>query len=596
MDIFSCIEILGGLALFLFGMYEMSAGLEKVSGGTLEKTLEKFTSNIFKALLLGMVVTAIIQSSSATTVLVIGLVNSRLLKLRQAIGVMMGANIGTTITGQITRLIDLDSSNVGPVLKFFSPQILAPFVAIIGIFLIMACKSKKKKIVGQIAMGFSVLFTGLISMSSSVAPLAQSETFLNILSSFSQIPILGLLAGMIVTAIIQSSSASVGMLQALSATGALTFSATYPIILGQNIGTCITSVISSIGTSKNAKRAAAVHVYFNIIGSVIFMIGLFTIHSSGLISHLWNETVNSGMIANFHTIFNVVTSIILIPFAGVLEKLAILTIRDKKQQGEDDDDEDVKQIALDDRFLVTPSLAINQCTINVLAMGKLAFKNYRISMKMMRDFSAKKVAKIRERENTIDRIEDAVGNYMVKLNKYGLPENDSKQMTYLLHLIPEFERIGDHAINLLEITEQLKADKLSFSDSAKEDLKLIGSAVSEIAELTCAAVENQDIELARKVEPLEDTIDHLQETLKHHHIERIKTGKCHVETGILFLDVLSNLERIADQCSNIAVYTIGILTKAELLHHEYVEKLHNSTDPLYIDNAKNYEKKYLGKL
>ena len=595
MDIFSCIEILGGLALFLFGMHEMSAGLEKVSGGTLEKTLEKFTSNIFKALLLGIVVTSIIQSSSATTVLVIGLVNSRLLNLRQAIGVMMGANIGTTITGQITRLIDLDSSNVGPILKFCTPQVLAPFVAIIGIFLIMACKSKKKKIVGQIAMGFSVLFTGLISMSNSVAPLAKSETFLNILSSFSNIPILGLLAGMIVTAIIQSSSASVGMLQALSATGALTFSATYPIILGQNIGTCVTSVISSIGTSKNAKRAAAVHVYFNIIGSVIFMIGLFTIHSFGLLSHLWNETVNSGIIANFHTIFNVVTSLILIPFAWLLEKLAILTIRDKKHPSEDDDD-DVKQIALDDRFLVTPSLAINQCSTNVLAMGKLAFKNYRISMKMMRDFSAKKVAKIRERENTIDRIEDAVGNYMVKLNKYGLPENDSKHMTYLLHLIPEFERIGDHAINLLEIAEHLKADKLSFSDSAKEDLKLIGSAVSEIAELACSAVENQDIEAAQKVEPLEDTIDHLQEDLKHRHIERIKTGKCRVETGILFLDILSNLERIADQCSNIAVYTIGILTKAELLHHEYVEKIHTSTDPLYRDNAKIYEKKYLGKL
>lgn len=595
MDLFGLIEILGGLSLFLFGMHEMSAGLEKVSGGTLEKTLERFTSNIFKAVLLGLVVTAVIQSSSATTVLVVGLVNSRILKLRQAIGIMMGANIGTTVTGQITRLIDIDNTTAGPVLKFFSPETLAPFIAIIGILLIMGSKSKNKKIIGQIAMGFSILFTGLLSMASSVAPLAQSDTFLNILSEFSKIPILGLLAGMIVTAIIQSSSASVGMLQALSATGALTFSATYPIILGQNIGTCITSVISSIGTSKNAKRAAAVHVYFNLIGAVLFMIGMFALHSLGAFSHLWNATVDSGMIANFHTLFNVITTLLLIPLAGLLEKLAIFTIRDKKHSEEDDDD-DVKQIALDDRLLVTPSLAITQCATNVLAMGKLAFKNYRASMKMFRDFSPKKTAKIKSRENTIDRIEDTVGNYMVKLNKYGLPENDSRQTTYLLHLIPEFERIGDHAVNLLEIAEQIHAKKLSFSDQAKSDMKRIGNAVSEITEMACQAVENQDLSMARCVEPLEDIIDHLQEALKSRHIERIKTGKCHVESGILFLDVLTNLERIADQCSNIAVYTIGFLTKAEIHHHEYVQKLHTSKDEFYQGTVKKYRQKYLSKV
>lgn len=593
MNFFTVIAMLGGLALFLFGMYEMSNGLEKLSGGTLEKTLKKFTSNIFKGVLLGLIVTAIIQSSSATTVIVVGLVNAGLLSLRQAIGVIMGANIGTTITGQITRLIDLNGvADQNPILHFFNPTNLAPFVAIFGIILIMACKGKKQKIIGQIIMGFSVLFTGMISMSDSVKPLAQSEVFMNVLQQFSHIPILGLFTGMIVTAIIQSSSASVGMLQAISATGSLTFSATYPIILGQNIGTCITSVLSSIGTSKNARRTAAVHVYFNILGSVLFMILLTVLKYCDVFSGLWFRIVDSGMIANFHTVFNIVTTLLLLPFARVLEKLAILTIPDNKNRDEDDD---VEIGILDDRFLLTPALAIKQCATTVEAMGKLSIKNYHSSIKLLKEFSEKKSNKVKIREDKIDNMEDALAHYIVKINDYDMTDQDSRKLTYILRIMPEFERIGDHSVNIMELATKLHEIKgINLSSNIKKEIQHISEAVEEILNLCYSCVINQSAESLISVESLEDIIDRLKEALERNNTERLKSGKCDVEISMIFIDLLINFERIADHCSNIALETYEIYSEhGRLNHHEFIREIHKGGDEVYNKHYNKYKDKYL---
>lgn len=593
MTIFTFISLFGGLALFLYGMTEMSAGLEKFSGGALERNLEKFTSNIFKGILLGFIVTALIQSSSATTVLVVGLVNARIIKLRQAVGVLMGANIGTTVTGQITRLLDLDSTS-NSILEFFKPTTLAPLVAVIGIVLIMFCSSKNKKIVGQIAMGFGVLFTGLLSMSSSMEPLKESQVFLDILEKLSVYPILGLLAGVVITAIIQSSSASVGMLQALSSTGALTFASTYPIILGQNIGTCVTSLISSFGANKNAKRTAMMHIYFNIIGTLIFLIAIAVLHSFGVFNSIWNIPMSSGSIANFHTIFNVITTVMLIPFACGLEKLAVLTIRDKKTDEEDDVDDANKGIELlDERFLVTPSLALNNSNTTAIKMGTLARKNFHASATLFRNYDEKKTERILEREDMLDRMEDALENYLVKIAERELSDADNRLLTFLLHCGSEFERIGDYSINLLEQVESMRENKLAFSESAQKELKIICDAVEEIIILAVHAFEYIDIEAVQKVEPLEQVIDSIHDLLKSRHIKRLKTGKCIVECGVIFLNLLTNLERIADHCSNIAVYLVGLyFEKEEISRHEYIEELHKNGDDAYQEASAHYEDKY----
>lgn len=598
MDFFAVISMVGGLALFLFGMFEMSSGLEKLSGGTLEKTLKRFTSNIFKGVFLGMIVTAIIQSSSATTVIVVGLVNAGLLNLRQAIGIMMGANVGTTITGQITRLIDLNGTGTGqnPVLRFFNPTNLAPFVAIIGIILIMGCKDKKKKIIGQIVMGFSILFTGMISMSDSVKPLAESDVFLNILKQFSNMPILGLLAGLIVTAILQSSSASVGILQALSSTGALTFGATYPIILGQNIGTCVTSVLSSIGTNRNAKRTAAVHVYFNVIGSVLFMIAISTAQFCGLFSNIWNETVNSGIIANFHTIFNVVTTLLLMPFANLLEKLAVITIPNKKSKNKDeDDDDDIEIGVLEDRFLSTPTLAIKQCTTTVEAMGKLAIKNYHASLKLFKEFSNKKCDKISARENKIDNMEDALANYIIKLNDRDMTEQDSRQVTFILRIIPEFERIGDYAVNIMELAGRIHEIKgAGFSSGAKKGLVYISQAVEEMLNLCYKCVVEHSTDALISAEPLEDTINRLKDLLDGRTTDRLKARKSDVDSSMIYIDLLINLEHIADHCSNIALETYEIYSEhGRINHHEYIREIHKGGNEVYSKLLNKYKTKYL---
>ncbi len=597
MDIFMIISLAGGLALFLYGMSMLGSGLEKLSGGRMERTLEKLTKNVFMSVLLGALVTAAIQSSSATTVIVVGLVNAGILKLKPAVGVIMGANIGTTVTAQILRLGDLDSNqNVNIFMKFLKPTTLAPLVAIVGIIFFMVSKRTKYKDIGQMLIGFGILFTGMQAMEAAVRPLGENPQFAQLFQSLSN-PILGVLVGAGVTALIQSSSASIGILQALSSTGAITFSSAFPIIMGQNIGTCITPILSSIGANKNAKRAASVHLYFNIIGTTIFLIGVYAIqHFFGF--SFWSESINKGGIANFHTLFNVIVTIILIPFSGLLAKLAELTIRDGKKGTEDDLGIDSTALAkLDERFLISPSLAVAQCEIVVANMGKLAKSNFGKTIKLFSKYDAKLAERIREREDAIDKMEDKVNNYLVKLTDRELTDQESKQVTHLLRVVSEFERVGDYSINLIECAEMLRDKEVCFSEKAMRELYAITDAVQEIIDMSLTAFENNDVELSRKIEPLEETIDTMEDTLKFRHIQRLKNGHCTIDAGVVFLEALTNLERISDHCSNIAVYIIGTnYDKESLNRHDYIKRMHQGDTADYQQYSKLYYDKYFTRI
>ena len=550
----TCICMLGGVALLLYGMNVMGNGLEKISGGKMEKILEKLTNNIFKAVALGAVVTAVIQSSGATTVIVVGLVNSGILPLSAAVGIIMGANIGTTVTGQILRLGDLEGNkSLGVVMEFLTPTYLAPTLAVIGIIIILIAKKDSIRAVGDIGIGLGVLFTGMLSLTAAVEPLSELESFRNLFASLEN-PFLGVAAGAVVTALIQSSSASVGILQAVSRTGVLTFAAAFPIIMGQNIGTCSTSIVSSVGASKNAKRAAMVHLYFNLIGTVLFLIAVYVLRAFGFLP-FWNDTMNMGDIANFHTLFNIVVTIVFIPFHKVLEKLAILTIRSKPE-----DDEDIAvdsgENMLDSRFLKSPSLAI-------------------------------------EYEDIIDRTEDKLNSYLVSITDCELSAAESRSVTSLLHMITDFERIGDYAFNIMESAEIMNEKNQGLSDKAVNDLNIISSAVSEIIEMAVTAVEYDDLKTAKSIEPLEETIDQLEYQLKNRHIERLKAGSCAIDRGIHFLDMLSDIERIADHCSNVAVHVLSRnLGKEDIKHHEYIDTVHKGETKEYADAIAEYSKKY----
>lgn len=592
-NIFSAITMAGGLAFFLFGMNILGGGLEKLSGGRMEKTLEKMTSNVFKSLLLGVVVTAAIQSSSATTVIVVGLVNAGILKLRNAIGVIMGANIGTTVTSVILSLGDLDNNeNAGIVLNFLKPTTIAPIIAVIGIIVLMASKKSKSKIIGEILLGFGVLFNGMFIMTDAVAPLSDSQFFKDLFSSLSN-PILGILAGLIVTAIIQSSSASVGILQAVASSGIVTFSAAIPIIMGQNIGTCVTSLIASIGANKNAKRAAMVHLYFNIIGTILFFIGVYTINSLIGFS-FWNDNITMAGISAVHITFNVITTLIFIPFTGLLEKLAILTVKGMKTNSEI---VDVEVANLDERFLRSPSMALSQCHDVIITMGKYSKRNFSKAVTLFTKYDKKTADTIREYEDAIDRMEDRTNNYLLKLTNSELSDAESRTVTHYLKLVSEFERIGDYAMNVLELAERLYDQEMSFSEKALNELDAISDAVDEIIEMAIDSFNNFDIPLAVKIEPLEETIDTMEDTLKFRHIERLKDGKCTIDGGIVFLELLTNLERISDHCSNIAVYLIGFNNdKDSLNRHEYLKKIHGGEVEDYNVNSDFYYNKYFTRI
>lgn len=585
MDFFMIVSLLGGLALFLYGMSMLGSGLEKLSSGRLEQTLEKLTNNVFKGVLLGALVTGAIQSSSATTVIVVGLVNARILKLRQAIGIIMGANIGTTVTAHILRLSDLSSDNF--FLMLLKPTTLAPVVGIIGILMVMAGKKQKYKTLGEILLGFCILFTGMFNMEAAVSPLSESPEFANLFASFSN-PVIGVLVGAGVTAIIQSSSASIGILQALSSTGIITWSSAIPIILGQNIGTCITPILASIGASKNAKRTAAVHLSFNIIGTCVFLIVIYTIQSFSPFS-FWELPIDKGGIANFHTTFNVCVTLMFLPFVGLLEKLVIHLIPDQQTADEVDD----PAIALDDRLLTSPGLAIQHCRDAVLQMGKLARKNFSASVRQLEQYNHKEAEKIREREDTIDRLEDRLGNYMLKIPQDNLSEQSSATISALLHILSEFERIGDYSINLVEFAENMESTGAEFSPQAQFELTTIGEAVGEAIDMALGCFEKQDLALAETIEPLEEVVDQMQETLKDRHINRLRNGQCTVDAAFPFVESLSCLERISDHCSNIGVYMISYVRGSdEVDHHTYIMQLHAGQVGHYNEQFRRYTEKY----
>lgn len=588
------VQAFGGVALFIYGMLMLSRGLEKISGGKMEKILSGLTNNIFKSVLLGAVVTAAIQSSGATTVIIVGMVNAGILKLSSAIGVIMGANIGTTVTGQILRLGDLENSaNVGFALKLLTPTYLAPIIAVTGLLIYMLSKSDIKKNLGEALVGLGILFTGMLTMSGAVAPMAELEAFRKLFSALSN-PFLGIIAGAAVTALLQSSSASVGILQAISSTGILKFSAAFPIIMGQNIGSCVTSLISAVGANKNAKRAAMVHLYFNVIGTIAFLTVVYTIKAIfGFPA--WDEPIDMGGIANFHTLFNVVVTLCFLPFTKFLEKLACITIRDKSnEEDEKSGGEEITFSALDERFLKSPSLAIQQANNAVVTMGRVALQNFTGMRKLFgSEFSEKLVARLNDNEEAIDRMEDRLNAYLVKITECELTDYENRRVTELLHLTSEFERIGDYAMNLIENAEKLHDLDVTFSDSALRELGVISDAVQEIIGMAVDTVKHNDIGLAFKVEPLEETVDFLNETLKARHIERLKNGECVVESGVNFLDLLINLERISDHCSNIAVYVIGAQkNKSVLNRHEYIQAQHKGSDKEYLDLTEQYMTKY----
>lgn len=584
MDVFDFLTMLGGLALFLYGMSAMGDGLSRLSGGRMERLLEKLTSRRLMGVLLGLVVTAVIQSSSATTVMVVGFVNSGIMQLSQAVGVIMGANIGTTVTSWLLSLTGIEGSSL--LLQMLKPSSFSPILAVIGIVFLMFSKKEKKKDVGTILIGFAVLMFGMETMSGAVEPLAQMEGFTRIFTMFSN-PILGMLAGTVLTAVIQSSSASVGILQALCTTGAVTFGTAIPIIMGQNIGTCITAILSSIGASKNAKRAAAVHLYFNVIGTVLFMIVFYSVNTFVQFDFLTDAASPAG-IAVVHSLFNVAATLVLFPFAGVLEKLAILTIPDRKKE-EELAGEAVSR--LDERFLDKPGLAMEESRVVAASMARQAKKSMNLAISLMGGYDEETAEKIMELENQVDRYEDMLGTYLVKLSSRDLSGKDSRMLSLLLHSIGDFERISDHAVNLVQAAREMREKKLAFSDDARKELGIFTDAVREIMELAFGAFEGEDMNLARQVEPLEQVIDVINMEEKQRHILRLRQGRCTIELGFILADVSTNLERVADHCSNIAVCLLQS-SRGGFDTHGYLEELKNEEDESYKAVYSEMSRKY----
>ena len=548
MDFLSILTLLGGLAMFLYGMQVMGDGLAKVSGGKLERILENLTSSPIKAVLLGAAVTAVIQSSSATTVMVVGFVNSGIMRLSQAVGVIMGANIGTTATSWILSLAGIESENF--FIRLLKPTSFAPILALIGIVLLMFVKNQKKKDIGMIMIGFAVLMFGMESMSGAVKPLADVPEFTNIMTAFSN-PLFGVLAGTILTAIIQSSSASVGILQALCMTGAVPYSVALPIIMGQNIGTCVTALLSAIGANKNAKRAAMVHLYFNLIGTAIFMAGFYAINAVIGFS-FFSDAANPAGIATLHSTFNITATIILLPFSRVLEKLACLTIKDKKEDVAVSA-EDKEFMILESRFLEKPAFALEQSRNAARNMANDSHKALFTAMKLIDNYSEEQAACVEAMESKVDRYEDELGTYLVKLSHKDLSEADSHSLSIMLHCIGDFERISDHAVNLMESAQELAKKGLHFSDKAKAELKILENAVHDVVDTAYEVFDKQDVSLAEKIELLEEVVDELSKEVKRRHVQRLRTGECTIEMGFILSDITTSLERIADHCSNIGV-------------------------------------------
>ena len=584
------IKLLGGLAMFLYGMEVMGDGLKQGSGTALKNVLGKLTHNVVLGVITGALVTAVIQSSTATIVLTVGLIGAGILNLRQAVSIVMGANIGTTVTAQIIRLMDIDSS--GPsLLTFFKPDTLAPIALVIGIVLFMFIKKDTSKNVGMIALGFGVLFTGLMSMTSAVEPLSESEAFANILSYFSDMPMVGILTGLVLTVIVQSSSAMVGILQALSSTGVMTFELVYPIVMGINLGTCVTTaMVCSIGSSKDAKRTGIVHIVFNTVGTVLFMIGMTIVRYAGGFPDLWESVVDSGGIANFQTLFNLLTAIALIPFTGVLVKIACKFVKD------DPEEEEIypEMAALDSKLMIAPKVALAEVYKVATAMANVAKKNIARGIEQFEKYDAKRAEKIARDEDRLDSFTDRADNYLIELSKNIETEADNRERNMLMQCIRDIERIGDYATNFDEMAKKLHDSELKFSEGAKQELAILTDAVQEILRLTVEALENDNDYITRRIEPLEEVIDDMVLLLKDRHTARLCQGICSIDSGLIFMDILTYYERTADQCSSIAMLLLGKNNEAiSKNHHLYLQELHASTDQSYLAEQENRRLQYM---
>ena len=588
MDIFAILSLVGGLALFLYGMNVMGDGLTKVSGGKLEKILEKLTSNRIKAVLLGAGVTAVIQSSSATTVMVVGFVNSGIMKLSQTVGIIMGANIGTTITSWILSLSGIESSNF--FVQMLKPSSFSPILAIIGLLLLMSSKNDKHKDIGSILLGFAVLMFGMDAMSAAVEPLKDVPEFTHLLTMFTN-PILGMLAGLVLTAIIQSSSASVGILQALCSTGAVSFGCAIPIIMGQNIGTCVTALLSAIGASKNAKRTALVHLYFNIIGTVLFMVVFYSVNAFVNFAFLGDVATPAG-IAVVHSSFNIAATIVLLPFTKVLEKLAYMSIKEdhiESRPVEQESEEELKK--LDVRFLEQPGLAISHCMEATASMAQMSEKSLVDALSLLDRYDENTAKEVDELENRIDHFEDRIGSYVIRITNRNMLENDSARMSIILHSINDLERISDHAVTLKESVEEMEEKGLNMSFEGSSEIMYLRKAVTDLVNMTVQALSHDDKELAREIEPLEEVIDDLSDELKRRHVIRLKEGKCTIEMGFVLTDMTTSLERIADHCSNIGV-SILESTEEEMGRHAYLHSMKKEDADNFQDRYEHYREQY----
>lgn len=586
MDIFDIITMAGAIATFLFGMTTMTKGLDKVSSGRLESILEKLTDNVFKGVALGALITAIIHSSATTTVMCVGFVNAGIMRLEQTVGIIMGANIGTTITAQILRLASI-SSDDNLILALLQPAVLGPVLVVAGIIFYMFISGGRKKNIGEILLGMGLLFIGMNTMTAAVSSL-QNEPWLAELFTAVSNPILGMLVGAGLTAILQSSTAFTGILLALSTTGAITFGAAVPLILGQNIGTTLTALLSSTGASKNAKRTALIHLFFNVFGSVFFLVVLY---AGNALFHFefWNNVVDMGTIANFHLIFNLACTALLLPF-----RKALVRIVERLVPG---DKEEIETSILDERFLVSPSLALEKSHEVVVQMGTLAQENFKRSMELLRDYEEKTMDRLQETEDIIDRLETSLDNYLVRLSNRSLNAEDSNKVSELLHTLSDFERIGDYVVNVAECAQAIHERDIEFSDRAKAELRTLMSAVNQILKLTLACYTQRNNTLAKQVEPLEEVIDLMRDELRSRHIERLKAGDCTIEVGTQFLELLINLERVADHCSNVAMYILREEAKAgdplRENSHLYFHQLHEggsdaTFDQMYSDYKHQY--------
>ena len=582
MDFFSILAMVGGLSLFMYGMNTMGDGLSKLAGGKLAGILEKLTSKRIYAVILGMVVTAVIQSSSATTVMVVGFVNSGIMNLNQAVGIIIGANIGTTLTSWLLSLVGVEGGNF--FMNLLKPSSLSPIMALIGILMIMSKKSQKSKDIGSIFIGFAILMFGMETMSDAVKPLADDPNFTGILTRFSN-PFLGVSMGAILTAIIQSSSASVGILQALCTTGVITYAVAVPIIMGQNIGTCFTAILSSVGANVNARRASFIHMYFNLIGTIIFMTAFYSYN--GIVGFPFiNDVVKASDVALIHSIFNVTCTIILYPMADLLVKLATWTVKDV-----DKSETEGKKIGLDERFLQQPSFAIQRSRAALEQMADHVSKSSELTSDLLSSFDGDKVKEVYGIEDQIDEYEDALASYLLKLSDKQLSTEDNNSMSLILHSIVDLERISDHCNNISENMESLHNKKHSIPEVTLKELAVLSSAVRQVVHYATNALKNEDYGIAIEIEPLEQVVDDLSKTIRQRHIQRLKNGYCSIETGLVIEDTLIDLERISDHCSNIAIAIIE-LKNENLDSHSYLLSLSKSDDSTFAQIYNAFKAEY----